>query len=400
MEELKRFEPGDLQALAAYRNRRVRNELASRDYGGILLFDPINIRYATGSSNMQVWTAHNQVRYALVLAGGPTIVFEFPGAAHLLSQPGVIVDEIREPIIFSHPFAGRDVQKRSRSWAAQITELLREHAGRNKRLAVDRVDPAGAFALLQQGLSIADGQEMMEAARAIKSTQEIELIRHSIEVAQAGVHAMRAVLVPGMSEQELWSHLHQRAIALGAEWFETRLLSSGPRTAPWYQQCGDRIIQEGDVIALDTDMIGPFGYCADFSRSWLCGERAPNDAQRRLYSAAHRILQRNLELLKPGLGFVEYAELCGDLPEQYRERRYCVLAHGVGMADEYPFLSYQCDLNETSIDGVFTEGMVVCVESYVARADGREGIKLEEQVVITASGTRNLSSFPYELQWL
>ena len=46
----------DLGALTDYRARRVRQELARRDLAGIVLFDPVNIRYATGSSNMQVWT--------------------------------------------------------------------------------------------------------------------------------------------------------------------------------------------------------------------------------------------------------------------------------------------------------------------------------------------------------
>ena len=74
------------------------------------------------------------------------------------------------------------------------------------------------------------------------------------------------------------SHLHQANIELGGEWIETRLLNSGPRTNPWYQEASARVIENGDMIVFNSDLIGPHGYSADISRS--C-RRARGD-QRRL----------------------------------------------------------------------------------------------------------------------
>ena len=74
-----------------------------------------------------------------------------------------------------------------------------------------------------------------------------------------------------MTEEELWSYLHKTNIENGGEWIETRLLSSGPRTNPWFQECSNRIIQKGDLVAFDTDMVGPYGYCADISRTFVEG---------------------------------------------------------------------------------------------------------------------------------
>ena len=349
---------------------------------------------------MQVWTLHNQVRSALLLSGGPTIIYEFPGAAHLLEEPWIICDEVRESEIFAYLCAGSAVLDRSRKWARGIAGLIEEYGGGNRRLAIDRVDPAGVFALQKKKICIEQGQYVMESAREIKSPGEIKAIRNAVKVAEAGMEIMRFEMKPGLSEQRLWSHLHQSAIASGAEWFETRLLSSGPRTAPWYQECGDRIIEEGDIVAFDTDMIGPLGYCADISRSWVCGDKPPSDTQRKLYASAYSILQRNIELLKPGIGFREYANICGDIPEQYRRRRYTVLAHGVGMADEFPLIPYKCDIDNWPNDGIFKKGMVICVESYIADNFGHEGIKLEQQVFLTDSGTELLSQFPLEEGWL
>src|SRR3546814_19208097 len=82
--------------------------------------------------------------------------------------------------------------------------------------------------------------------------------------------AMRDALTPGMSENELWSILNQVNAAGGGEWIETRLLAAGSRTNPWFHECGEAVIQAGDIVSFDTDMIGHHGYFADVSRTFLC----------------------------------------------------------------------------------------------------------------------------------
>jgi len=54
----------------------------------------------------------------------------------------------------------------------------------------------------------------------------------------------------------------------GGEWIETRLLSSGPRTNPWFQECGQRIVQNNEIVSWDSDLVGSYGICVDISRSW------------------------------------------------------------------------------------------------------------------------------------
>ena len=97
---------------------------------------------------------------------------------------------------------------------------------------------------------------------------------------------MREALRPGITENALWAELHHGNIAGGGEWIETRLLASGPRTNPWFRECSMRAIERGDMVSFDTDLIGPYGYCCDISRSWIC-DAPPNDEQRRIYADAH-----------------------------------------------------------------------------------------------------------------
>ena len=61
-----------LDRARSYRLERMREQMSRMDVAALLLYDPVNIRYAFDSSNMQVWTAHNPTRYALILADGPT----------------------------------------------------------------------------------------------------------------------------------------------------------------------------------------------------------------------------------------------------------------------------------------------------------------------------------------
>ncbi len=211
--------------------------------------------------------------------------------------------------------------------------------------------------------------------------------------------AMHAALEPGITENALWAKLHETNIRLGGEWIETRLLSSGPRTNPWFRECSMRAIEAGDLVSFDTDLIGPYGYCADISRAWICGGK-PSGEQRRLYATAHEQIQHNIGILKPGMSLREVSEAAWPIPEEFLSHRYGTLIHGVGLADEYPSIKHRTDFAAKGYDGPIVSGMTLCVESFIGAEGGNEGVKLEEQVLITKDGADRLSSYPMEEDWL
>jgi Xaa-Pro aminopeptidase len=201
---------------------------------------------------------------------------------------------------------------------------------------------------------------------------------------------------PGLSENELWSVLHQGVIALGGDYVETRLLSSGSRTNPWFQETGERRLGEDELVALDTDVVGCHGYYCDFSRTFHTGPAAPTRQQRELYRVAHEQVHHNMQILRPGVSFREYSELAWRIPERYVANRYYLSAHGCGMTGEYPYLYHRMDFDESGYDGVVEPGMTICVESYIGEEGGREGVKLEQQVLVAARGNELISTFPFE----
>ena len=232
----------DLAALRAYRLARVRAQLAARDCAGIVVTDPINIRYTTDAANMQVWCLHNAARYAFVATEGPIVLFDFHGCAHL-AEPLALVDEVRPARAWYYFHSGARLAEHAGLWAAELADLVRAHGGGNRRLAIDKADRAGVVALERLGVDLQDGQEIMEQARAIKSPDEIKAMRCALAACEAAMGTMQAELRAGMTEQELWALLHAENIKRGGEWIETRLLSSGPRTNPWFQECSSRVIE-------------------------------------------------------------------------------------------------------------------------------------------------------------
>ncbi|MGH2476820.1 MAG: M24 family metallopeptidase [Candidatus Limnocylindrales bacterium] len=389
------LDPPDMEAARRYRLTRIRAELEARDLAGVLLYDPLNVRYATDSTDMQLWCTHNAVRYAFVATDGPVILWDFHNCEHL-SWHLETVDEIRHGTPWFYYLAGQHARARADSWASEIADVLRSHGGDNRRLAIDRINPDGLDALTQLGIEVLNGEEVMEHARTVKSRDELNAMRRAIAACEAAMGVMESSLLPGMTENDLWSILHAENIRRGGEWIETRLLTSGPRTNPWFQECSARVIEDGDLVAFDTDLVGPYGYCCDISRTWLAGTGRPTDEQRSLYGLAAEQIAANIELLAPGKTFRELSHSATSLSDAYLPNRYSVLFHGVGLCDEYPSVPYPEDWDHSGYDGLLESGMVVSVESYVGRHGGREGVKLEEQVLITDTGHEPLSRYPYD----
>ena len=248
-------------------------------------------------------------------------------------------------------------------------------------------------ALNKEGIEVVDAKIILEQARVIKSPDELICMKAAIEVAEMGVSKMRSELKAGMTEDELWSILHKTNIENGGEWIDCRILSSGQRTNPWMQESSNKVIQHGELVAFDTDMVGPYGYCADISRAFVVGNKF-SDEQKKLYQMAREQINHNSRLIKDGVSFQEFTEKSWVLPEDYYPNRYSVMVHGIGMCDEWPAIRYPTDGGERS--GIFSKNMTITVESYVGKVGGKEGVKLEQQYLIGENGLELMSHHPLE----
>ena len=392
--------PPVLERMREQRWRRLTAGVVARGYGGLLMFDPLNIRYATDTSNMQLWNSHNPFRACLICADGHMVMWEYKNSPFLVTF-NPLVKELRSGASFFYSVTGDTSANDARSFAAQVDEVMRAHAGSNRRLAVDKIMIHGLRALERAGFEVMEGEEVTERVRAIKGPEDIAALRcaqHACEAAMAEMEAFSRAEVPKgtASEDAIWAELHAGNIRRGGEWIETRLLASGPRTNPWFQECGPRIVQNNEIVAFDTDLIGCYGMCVDISRTWWVGDRKPTNSM--IYAMGHAMdhIRENMAMLRPGVAIRDLVHGGHQLEAKYWGQKYSCKMHGVGLCDEWPFVSYPDAWVEGAFDAVLEPGMVLCVEALVSGEGEDFSIKLEDQVLITEDGFENLTTYPFD----
>ena len=375
-------------AMRRYRLERIRAELKRRDYAGALLYDPVNIRYATDSTNMQLWVAHNPTRHCFVATEGPVVLFDYFSCEHLSDHSGM-VDEVRPAVSWIYLYGGELTGRRVERWAAGIADLVREHGGGNRRIAVDHLDPEGVAELgtprhLRRQWRGGDGERAPDqiARRDPLHAPRDRRLRGGDGRDGSGAEAR---------------HLRERAVGRTAS-RQHRARRRMDRDAAALVRPAHQSVVPGMLLARHRGrrprrlrhrpdrplrlLRRPVAHLAVRRRQAdqraarpLPHRRRPDRPQHRTDAArASRSASSSNGRKNP--------------PPDCFPARYGVLYHGVGLADEYPTLPHAADWTDDTPDGVLEPGMVLCVESYIGRLGGHEGVKIEEQMLITDSRQR------------
>ncbi|MBC6440238.1 MAG: aminopeptidase P family protein [Rhodospirillales bacterium] len=378
----------DLDTLHAYRAERLRAEMRKADVAALVMFNPISLRYAVDYSTYALFQSRIPSVYLFMAQDGPTVMFGAYGDTPLIDRY-----ETADFVTFFD--AGDNMADNARLLADSLVRYLDELGTDNRRVAIELSNPSVTQACLQRGLEVLDGIALSEKARLIKSDEEIACIRWATAVAELGMAKMREALQPGVTELQLWGLLNYTNLANHGEWHEGRMLASGDRINPWLQEATQRVIESGDLVGFDTDMVGPKGYFCDISRTFHCGPAAPTKRQKEIYRMAYDEVQHNMALVRAGISFRELQQQSCPIPENCQENAYACIYHGVGMCDEYPRINPMFR-GPNPCDGRLEAGMVITVESYMGPKGERDGVKLEEQVLVTEDGYEPISTFPFE----
>lgn len=384
----------ELDTLFSYRLARIRDEMQRQQVSLLVLTSPVSLRYAANIDEYQLFQSHIPTCYLFVPVEGPVQMHgstgrEFPNVSQYARSD------------FLTPFdGGLNLSSNTERFINNLRSYAADAGLSLENIALERMSPVLVQGLTDLGIAVSDAEPIIEQAKLIKCKTELRCLKHSIVVAEYGMQLMHQALQPGITEYQLWSVMHQVNAAHGGDWIEGKMLASGPRTNPWLQEASHRVIQRGDMVAFDTDMIGPLGYIADISRSWICGGGRGTQAQRDAYRHAYDEVQHNMDLIRPGISYRELCEQAFVRKPEYIANRYVCSFHGAGLSDEFPKIYYQEDWQRSGYDGVVEENMVLCVESYSGAEGGTVGVKLEEMVRVTAHGYERLSNFPFEEELL
>ncbi len=155
-------------------------------------------------------------------------------------------------------------------------------------------------------------------------------------------------------------------------------------------------LAENEILAFDTDLIGPYGICADLSRTWWIGDSLAPANMRESYAEAVEHIRYNTRLLKPGLHMEDLTHSLHVLQDKYQALKYSSPMHGVGMCDEWPLIAYPDRLVKNAFDAVLEPGLTLCVEALVGEVNGDHMVKLEDQGVVTNNGYETISTYPLD----
>ena len=384
----------DRRQLLLERHAHLRAAMRKADVPAVLELDSNHIIYATGARNMQLFTQRTPARYLLILADGPTILFEYVGCEHL-ARGLPTIDDIRPSTGLDTISSGGDLAGSARRFAVEIAGALRDHDPEIDKLAIGRFPWIAVDALRAEGLTVTDADAALLPARAIKLEIELPFIREAMRRVEDGVRRLEETASPDRTEAETWAEFHYSLMAREGQYISTRLFQSGPNTFPYFQEAGSRILAAGD-LCLDTDAVGFENYAVDFSWTFLCGQDKATGNQKLLYARAREQLETNAELLQPGRSFEEIARKAWKVPEEHLASRYYCVGHGLGMAGEFPNIPHQVDGTPYPLPGHLEPGMIICIESYIGWDRSREGVKLENQYLITETGVECMSAYPFD----
>jgi Xaa-Pro aminopeptidase len=387
----------DFGRLRTGRLARLQAMMRRHDLPLCLFFNPANIRYATGTDVMGVWTAGTLARYCVVPAEGAPVLFEYKGSIHVSQR---LVRDVRPA--FTWQFGGVHSPDKAREWARSIRAVMRELGLERERLAMDKCDTLGFLALQEEGIRLADPGPATVDAREVKTPEEVELFAVNGGIGDAMLAAFEGAIRPGIREYELLAVLGDTLLRHHGEFLFTRLVASGTNTNPWMSEAHDKLVMPGDLVGIDTDANGYEGYVIDVSRTFLCGDD-PTPEQQEAYKVAHDCVAGMRELVRPGTTFQEFADKAPRLPEAYRAQRYPTMVHQAGLEDEGPGIPYPDDdrgPRRIMPERELKENMVLCLECYAGKVGAPFGVKLEDQVLVTRDGAALLCTYPYDAKLL
>ena len=386
----------DFPRLRQDRLDRAKASLEASDLGAVLLFDPNNIRYVT-STHIGEWARDKNARFTLLPRGAEPILWDFGSAArhHQLFAPWLPPENFRagvSPMRGAMPvetgIPDRLGERRSRTSCASS-------ASSDEPLGVDMADLVTIEALQRAGVHVTDGSQVLLEARKIKTAQEISLLDQSAGLVDAVYEEIYRMLRPGVYEHEIVARAHQLLFEMGSEQVEAVNAVSGDRCNPHPHVFSDRLLRPGDQAFFD--IIHSFmGYRTCYYRTFNVG--GVSHAQLDAYKQCREWLDAAIELVRPGMTTDKIAEVWPTAEELgFPDEETCFglqFGHGIGVGlYESPMISRVHSL-EHPVE--LEEGMVFALETYCAATDGRSAARIEEEVVVTATGCDVITRFPAE----
>ena len=385
----------DFARLRGDRLEKARASLRDSTLGAVLLFDQNNIRYVS-STHIGEWARDKSARCVLLPRDGDPVLWDFGSAAkhHQLYAPWLPESSWQAGVTSMRGAMPRETGVPD-ALADRIHLELANRGLAAEPLGIDLTDMETLYSLQRQGIELADAQPVMMRARAIKTADEIALLEHAAAIVDAVYDEIYRMLRPGVREHEVVARAMQMLFELGSEQVEAINAVSGDRCNPHPHVFSDRLLRPGDQAFFDV--IHSFmGYRTCYYRTFNVG--GVTQSQIDAYKQCREWLDSAIELVRPGTTTDQIASVWPTAEELgFPDEQSCFglqFGHGLGVGlYEAPMISRVHSLDHPI---EIEEGMVFALETYCPASDGESAARIEEEVVVTATGCRVITKFPAE----
>ncbi|OBI40460.1 hypothetical protein A5706_09290 [Mycobacterium sp. E796] len=352
----------------------------------LLLTSAESVQYASGFRSVAASVFSDAMIAALV---SPTQLLVIVGAGERAAalDSGLTPDELISYGTFF--FEGRlttDIENHG-DFSGAIAAALSRMTGPKSVLALESSVRA---TIMAAGLTsqFVDATEWLMGVRAIKLPAEQQLLRTAASIAERGIEAGIAALVPGRRENDIASVVAKTMAAHGAS-PRFVVVTSGERSALSDAFASDRAIGFGDLVRFDIGCVYD-GYWSDIARTAVVGPPSPSQSSR--YAALHAGVLAEFEQAKPGVTAAELFDIGVNTVRAHglaRYRRHHV-GHAIGLS------VYERPIVAPNVGTVLQSGMVFCLETPYYEL-GWGGMMVEDTGVVTDNGFELFTTLDREL---
>jgi Xaa-Pro dipeptidase len=382
----------DLPRLRKLRLEKLQSKMKDNGVGALLLYDPQNIRYATATHLWPLFDAVTFFRYAIVPAEREPILFELPGVEFQrakLFRPWIA--EKMKPSICPQ-FSGPAEPMMTKRWSDDIVKNLKDEGLLGSELGVDRLGLNMYKALTSAGIKVTDAWPTVYAATMIKTEDEIQSLKQTSVVVDAAHRVIKENIKPGIRERDLAAMAEEEVIRGGCEYVYIIIVSSN--TNPYLRMTTDKPIRQNDLVIVDANVGGINGYHNDYTRTFLCGTKATEE-QKNLYKECYDDLMKPISKIRAGVSTAEVAKhFPASEDDQYKSVSLMQFGHGIGIHHyEPPIISSAYSFDYPMM---LEENMFLAVETYAGKPGGRQGVRLEQNLIVTDTGSELVSLYPHD----
>lgn len=376
-----------------YRANRAKNIMRRLGIPALMEASLANIRYLTGLTGYP----QPQVRYVLFFAEHEPVMFEHDGWFHQMPDQAPWIKNWRIARSWLAGICGPEATaEEAKIFAAEIKQELQDRGLGGEPLAMGGFDGVAREALSKQGMRLTDARPIMQEAKTIKNTDEINCLKMVAAITDAVWFRIWESLKPGVKDTDLMRVASSAAFEFGAE----SAAPGGWRTGPLGFDRGfsatSRILQVGDLVYGSLCGNTYMGYRSCSYRTFIIG-RKPNDKEKDWYKRLVERLNAVIGEIKPGKTTADAAKHFPPASSWgYKEEAEVLcseIGHGIGLnTGEYdiPVINRQWSLAHPQ---VFEPGMTIAVES--REGETRVGgVRLEDMLVVTEKGAELMDYFP------